>query len=177
MTARTLRGAGVAGALTARSGRRNQPDDPPRDPKAWLVAAGWRRFLDAARAEASRRGRELAVHAEPPTWQIAAAYLAILQAEWYGELLLLTGSPVVRLNRAVAVGEADGPRAGLAALADVSPDLPVARPPHPRSRTGAATAASASAASAHTGVRRRTPAGHDRQKRSPDGEPPWPARL
>jgi predicted RNA polymerase sigma factor len=30
----------------------------------------------------------------------------------------------VRLNRAVAVGEADGPRAGLAALADVNPGLP-----------------------------------------------------
>ena len=44
--------------------------------------------------------------------------------EWYDELLLLTGSPVVRLNRAVAVGEADGPQAGLAALADVNPDLP-----------------------------------------------------
>jgi len=44
--------------------------------------------------------------------------------EWYDELLRLTGSPVVRLNRAVAVGEADGPQAGLAALADVSPDLP-----------------------------------------------------
>lgn len=44
--------------------------------------------------------------------------------EWYGELLLLAGSPVVRLNRAVAVGEADGAQAGLAALADVGPDLP-----------------------------------------------------
>ena len=44
--------------------------------------------------------------------------------EWYDELLLLTGSPVVRLNRAVAVGEADGPQAGLTALADVHPDLP-----------------------------------------------------
>ncbi len=44
--------------------------------------------------------------------------------EWYDELLLLTGSPVVRLNRAVAVGEAEGPQAGLAALADVNPDLP-----------------------------------------------------
>ncbi|GAA2385100.1 RNA polymerase sigma factor [Dactylosporangium salmoneum] len=42
------------------------PDDPPRDPKGWLVAAAWRKFLDAARAEASRRGRELAVDAEPP---------------------------------------------------------------------------------------------------------------
>ena len=287
------------------------PDDPPRDPKAWLVAAAWHRFLDIARAEASRRGRELAVEAEPPvgpapatddtlrlyflcahpvlpgssavaltlravggltTRQIAAAYLvpeatmaqrisrakrriaglpldqpgdlatvlrvlylvfnegysgnvdlaaeairltrqltalisepevagllalmllhqarrasrtgpggrlvplgeqdrlrwdtslitegvAILQAalardrlgeyqaqaaiaalhadapstsetdwtqivEWYDELLKLTSSPLVGLNRAVAVGEADGPQAGLAALAQVSPGLP-----------------------------------------------------
>jgi RNA polymerase sigma factor (sigma-70 family) len=285
--------------------------DPPREPKAWLVAVAWRKFLDAARADASRRGRELAMDAEPPagpvsgsddtlrlyflcahptlppasavaltlravggltTRQIANAYLvpeatmaqrisrakrriaglpldqpgdlstvlrvlylvfnegysgdvdlaaeairitrqlvgltdepevagllalmllhharrasrtgedgrliplgeqdrsrwdtglitegvAILQAalardrlgeyqaqaaiaalhadartaaetdwvqivEWYDELLALTGSPVVRLNRVVAVCEADGPRAGLAALADVSPDLP-----------------------------------------------------
>jgi RNA polymerase sigma factor (sigma-70 family) len=287
------------------------PDDPPRDPKAWLVAVAWNRFLDAARAESSRRGRELAVELQPAagpapatddtlrlyflcahptlppssavaltlravggltTRQIATAYLvpeatmaqrisrakrkiaglpldqpgdlgtvlrvlylvfnegysgsvdlaaeairltrqlvtltdepevegllalmllhharrasrtgaagrlvplseqdrsrwdtgliaegvAILQAalardrlgdyqaqaaiaalhadarstaetdwvqivEWYDELLTLTDSPVVRLNRAVAVAEADGPQAGLAALADVSPDLP-----------------------------------------------------
>ncbi|NED08623.1 RNA polymerase subunit sigma-24, partial [Streptomyces sp. SID6648] len=32
--------------------------------------------------------------------------------------------PVVRLNRAVAVGEADGPRAGLAALAALDDTLP-----------------------------------------------------
>jgi predicted RNA polymerase sigma factor len=44
--------------------------------------------------------------------------------EWYDELLLLTASPVVRLNRAVALGEADGPRAGLAALAELDPELP-----------------------------------------------------
>jgi predicted RNA polymerase sigma factor len=287
------------------------PDDPPRDAKAWLVAVAWRKFLDAARAETSRRGRELAGEVKPPagpvpatddtlwlyflcahpslspgsavaltlravggltTRQIATAYLvpeatmaqrisrakrritgmpldqpgdlttvlrvlylvfnegysgdidlaaeairltrqlaattdepevsgllalmllhharrasrtgpggrlvplaqqdrsrwdtgliaegvAILQTalardrlgeyqaqaaiaalhadapstsetdwvqivEWYDELLLLTGSPVVRLNRAVAVGEADGPRAGLAALAELGPDLP-----------------------------------------------------
>jgi RNA polymerase sigma factor (sigma-70 family) len=287
------------------------PEDPPRDPKGWLVAVAWRRFLDAARAEASRRGREQAVEIEPTagpvpatddtlqlyflcahptlpqssavaltlravggltTRQIATAYLvpeatmaqrisrakrriagqpldqpgdlgtvlrvlylvfnegysenvdlaaeairltrqlialtdepevagllalmllhharrttrtgpggrlvplaeqdrsrwdtgliaegvAILQAalardrlgeyqaqaaiaalhadarttaetdwaqivEWYDELLRLTGSPVVRLNRAVAVGEADGPRAGLTAMAEVDPALP-----------------------------------------------------
>ena len=43
---------------------------------------------------------------------------------WYDELVRLTGSPVARLNRAVAVGEADGPRAGLAALAALDPSLP-----------------------------------------------------
>ncbi|MFE3225556.1 RNA polymerase sigma factor [Nocardia sp. NPDC059228] len=287
------------------------PDDPPRDAKAWLIAAAWRKFLDAARAETSRRGREFAMEVEPPagplpatddtlwlyflcahpslspgsavaltlravggltTRQIATAYLvpeatmaqrisrakrritgltldrpgdlttvlrvlylvfnegysgdidlaaesirltrqlaastdepevagllalmllhharrasrtgpggrlvplaaqdrshwdtgliaegvgmlqtalardrlgeyqaqaaiAALHAdapstaetdwvqivEWYDELLLLTDSPVVRLNRAVAVGEADGPRAGLAALAALDPELP-----------------------------------------------------
>ncbi|WP_327022845.1 RNA polymerase sigma factor [Micromonospora sp. NBC_01739] len=44
--------------------------------------------------------------------------------EWYEELVRLTDSPVVRLNRAVAVGEADGPRAGLAALAALDESLP-----------------------------------------------------
>jgi RNA polymerase sigma factor (sigma-70 family) len=44
--------------------------------------------------------------------------------EWYDELVRLTDSPVVRLNRAVAVGEADGPHAGLAALTELDPKLP-----------------------------------------------------
>ncbi|MPV36766.1 RNA polymerase sigma factor [Georgenia subflava] len=44
--------------------------------------------------------------------------------EWYDELVRLTDSPVARLNRAVAVGEADGPRAGLAALAELDGSLP-----------------------------------------------------
>jgi RNA polymerase sigma factor (sigma-70 family) len=44
--------------------------------------------------------------------------------EWYDELVRLTGSPVARLNRAVAVGEADGPQAGLAALGGLDPALP-----------------------------------------------------
>jgi RNA polymerase sigma factor (sigma-70 family) len=44
--------------------------------------------------------------------------------EWYDELLTLTGSKVVALNRVVAVGEADGPLAGLRALADVPGDVP-----------------------------------------------------
>lgn len=43
---------------------------------------------------------------------------------WYDVLLAITDSPVVALNRAVAVGEADGPRAGLAALAAVPETVP-----------------------------------------------------
>ncbi|QKE82969.1 DUF6596 domain-containing protein [Arthrobacter sp. NEB 688] len=44
--------------------------------------------------------------------------------EWYDELVVLTGSPVHRLNRAVAVGEADGGAAGLRALRELDPALP-----------------------------------------------------
>ncbi|MGZ4646849.1 MAG: RNA polymerase sigma factor, partial [Blastococcus sp.] len=41
------------------------PHDPPRDPTAWLVAVAWRRFLDAVRADTSRRRREVLVDDEP----------------------------------------------------------------------------------------------------------------
>jgi len=44
--------------------------------------------------------------------------------EWYDELLRITDSPVVRLNRAVAVGEADGAQAGLVALEQVELTVP-----------------------------------------------------
>jgi predicted RNA polymerase sigma factor len=44
--------------------------------------------------------------------------------EWYDELVAITDSPVVRLNRAVALGEADGPPAGLVALAELDETLP-----------------------------------------------------
>ena len=62
-----------------------------------------------------------ALHADART---AAETDWVQIVEWYDELVRLTGSPVVRLNRAVAVGEADGPRAGLAALAAVDAALP-----------------------------------------------------
>ena len=48
-------------------------------------------------------------------------------ARHYGELEELTGSPVVRLNRAVAVAEAEGPQAGLGLLEGL--DLPGHRLP------------------------------------------------
>ena len=57
-----------------------------------------------------------ALHAEETDW--------VQIVEWYDQLVALTGSPIVRLNRAVAVGEADGARAGLAALSELDPALP-----------------------------------------------------
>jgi predicted RNA polymerase sigma factor len=44
--------------------------------------------------------------------------------EWYDELLRFADNPVVRLNRAVAVGEADGAPAGLAALLEIGDRVP-----------------------------------------------------
>ena len=62
-----------------------------------------------------------ALHADAPT---AADTDWVQILEWYDELARLTDNPIVRLNRAVAVGEADGPRAGLAALAALDDSLP-----------------------------------------------------
>ncbi|MGW7063142.1 RNA polymerase sigma factor [Streptomyces sp. NPDC054904] len=62
-----------------------------------------------------------ALHADAPAAE-ETDWVQIV--EWYDELARLTDSPVVRLNRAVAVGEADGPRAGLAALATLDASLP-----------------------------------------------------
>ncbi|MEN8652517.1 DUF6596 domain-containing protein [Streptomyces sp. 21So2-11] len=65
-----------------------------------------------------------ALHADAPT---AAETDWVQIVEWYDELARLTDSPVVRLNRAVAVGEADGPRAGLAALLALDDSSPSSR--------------------------------------------------
>lgn len=62
-----------------------------------------------------------ALHADAQT---AAETDWVQIVEWYDELVRLTDSPVVRLNRAVAVGEADGAEAGLTALAAADPTLP-----------------------------------------------------
>jgi predicted RNA polymerase sigma factor len=64
------RGAGFASAEDAVQDAlveavRVWPDDPPRDPKGWLATVAWRKFLDSARADASRRRREEVVEVEP----------------------------------------------------------------------------------------------------------------
>jgi predicted RNA polymerase sigma factor len=62
-----------------------------------------------------------ALHADAPRFE-ETDWLQI--KEWYDELLRFADTPVVRLNRAVAVGEADGAPAGLAALADTDERIP-----------------------------------------------------
>jgi RNA polymerase sigma factor (sigma-70 family) len=76
-----------------------------------------------------------ALHADAQT---AAETDWVQIVEWYDELARLTDNPVVRLNRAVAVGEADGAQAGLAALEEVAPGLPrrTAVEAHLRERAG-----------------------------------------
>jgi RNA polymerase sigma-70 factor (ECF subfamily) len=65
-----------------------------------------------------------ALHATAPSWE---------QTDWrticaaYDRLLAMTDSPVVRANRALAVGFRDGPDAGLAALEKVANDPRLAR--------------------------------------------------
>src|SRR4051794_15702792 len=41
------------------------PEQPPRDPRAWLATVATRRLVDARRSEAARHRREEATHAEP----------------------------------------------------------------------------------------------------------------
>lgn len=62
-----------------------------------------------------------ALHADAAT---AAETDWVQILEWYDELLRLNDNPIIRLNRAVAVGAADGPGAGLAALAELDSALP-----------------------------------------------------
>jgi RNA polymerase sigma-70 factor (ECF subfamily) len=94
-----------------------------RDGERVLLADQDRSLWDAAQLAEGRTvlDRALALRGHGP--YLVQAAIASLHAEeqrdWpqiaalYGELSQLTGSPVVELNRAVAVAEADGPAAGL----------------------------------------------------------------
>jgi RNA polymerase sigma factor (sigma-70 family) len=62
-----------------------------------------------------------ALHADAPTVE-ETDWAQIV--EWYDELLRFADTPIVRLNRAVAVGEATGAPAGLRALAEVDEGVP-----------------------------------------------------
>ena len=95
-----------------------------RDGELVLLEDQDRTSWDAAEIEQGRTllERALALHGRGP--YVVQAAIGSLHADeprdWrqiaalYGELARLTGSPVVELNRAVAVAEADGPEHGLA---------------------------------------------------------------
>jgi RNA polymerase sigma-70 factor, ECF subfamily len=94
-----------------------------RDGELVLLDDQDRSAWDAAQIEQGRAtlDRALALQGRGP--YVVQAAIAALHADdprdWpqiaalYGELVRLTGSPVVELNRAVAVGEAEGPERGL----------------------------------------------------------------
>src|SRR6516225_11811783 len=65
-----------------------------------------------------------AVHATAPSWE-QTDWFAICAA--YDQLVRMTDSPVVRANRALAIGFRDGPEAGLAALDKAAHDPRLAR--------------------------------------------------
>jgi RNA polymerase sigma-70 factor (ECF subfamily) len=95
-----------------------------RDGELVLLEDQDRSMWNAEQIEVGRGtlGRALALHGHGP--YVVQAAIASLHAEeprdWpqiaalYGELVRLTRSPVVELNRAVAVAEAEGPEHGLA---------------------------------------------------------------
>ena len=73
----------------------------------------------ARTSSARRRGHARAARPEDTDWARIAAI--------YGELLALNPSPVIELNRAVAVSMAEGPAAGLAILDGLGNDPALAR--------------------------------------------------
>jgi RNA polymerase sigma-70 factor (ECF subfamily) len=94
---------------------------PDQDRSRW----DWRQIAEGRALLDRALGQATGAHARGRTGPyVIQAAIASLQAEeqldWpqisvlYGKLAELTGSPVVRLNRAVAVAEADGPAAALA---------------------------------------------------------------
>jgi RNA polymerase sigma factor (sigma-70 family) len=117
----------------ARRSTRTGPDGrivplAEQDRSAWdtaLVAEGvdvlQRALARDALGEYQAQAAIAALHADAPRVE-DTDWVQIV--EWYDELLRFADTPIVRLNRAVAVGEADGAPAGLAALAEVSDGIP-----------------------------------------------------
>ena len=117
----------------ARRRSRTRPDGSivplaDQDRSQWdtgLIAEG----IDIAQAALARdqlgeyqaQAAIAALHADAPRVE-ETDWVQIM--EWYDELLRFADTPIVRLNRAVAVGEADGAPAGLAALAEVDEHVP-----------------------------------------------------
>jgi RNA polymerase sigma-70 factor (ECF subfamily) len=102
--------------------------------------AAWDRASITAGLDHLERARR---RHRPGPYQLQAAIAAVhararawLETDWdeiaglYGELARSTGSPIVEVNRAIAVGLAAGPSAGLALLEAVAGDRRLARTHH-----------------------------------------------
>ena len=87
-----------------------------------LLALAHARQLTTSRGVYTWQAEIAAVHLSAPTWE-ATDWRRIVAC--YDALLALAPSPVVALNRAVAIAMAEGPEAGLAALAEL--EHPLAR--------------------------------------------------
>ena len=117
-----------ASRLRARVGPSGEPVLlPDQDRGRWDQLLIRRGLAALARAERLRRARGpytlqaaiAACHARATTPDVTP-WPRI--AELYGELARVAPSPIVELNRAVAVGMADGPRAGLAVVDAIADD-------------------------------------------------------
>lgn len=140
------------GARTTASGRLiplTQQDRTRWDPR--LIGEGVAILQEALahheRGEYQVQAAIAALHADAPS-VAETDWPQILQ--WYDELVTLTGSDVVRLNRAVALGEARGPRAGLEALSMIPESVPrhAAASAHLHARAGNSALAAATYAEA-----------------------------
>ncbi|KGM15191.1 RNA polymerase sigma24 factor, partial [Actinotalea fermentans ATCC 43279 = JCM 9966 = DSM 3133] len=100
------RGAGFAAAEDAVQEAlveavRRWDDDPPTDPKGWLVTVAWRKLVDAGRSEAARRAREERVADEPPPGPAEQADDTLLLLFWCCHPALTPASAVALTLRAV----------------------------------------------------------------------------
>ena len=103
----------------SRTGARGTPRSSPR--ASTCSSARW---PATELGEYQAQAAIAALHADAPRVE-DTDWVQIV--EWYDELLRFADTPIVRLNRAVAVGEADGAPAGLAALARGRRRHPAAR--------------------------------------------------
>jgi RNA polymerase sigma-70 factor (ECF subfamily) len=117
-------------AEARRGARRNDGGDyvplAEQDPCAWDV-----KLIDEAETLLRRAGRigtvgryqlEAAVQSAHAARRVTGATDWAAIARLYDALLAITGSPVVAINRAIAIAETDGAAAGLAILDGLSND-------------------------------------------------------
>jgi RNA polymerase sigma-70 factor, ECF subfamily len=122
-------------AEARRAARRNTAGDyvplAEQDPAQWdadLIAEA-----EAALLAASRMGKPDRYQLEAAVQSAHAVRRSAGRPDWsairmlYDALAEITGSPVVAINRAIAIAETDGPAAGLAALSAVESDVRLAQ--------------------------------------------------